>query len=51
MICTLTVVVCRIFIHSSMYSDEILSLGVSDVFCFSVNDAFVMRQVGAVTLL
>lgn len=30
-----------------MSSEEILSLGVSDVFCFSVNDAFVMRQVGA----
>ena len=39
--------VCNIFIHSSMCSDEILSLGVSDVFCVSVNDAFVMRQVGA----
>lgn len=31
--------------HDYMYTDEILRLGVDEVYCISVNDAFVMRQV------
>ena len=33
---------------SSLNVDEILKMGIDDVYCISVNDAFVMRQVDPV---
>lgn len=34
------------YLYHTMNLDEIKSLGVDDVYCLSVNDAFVMRQWG-----
>lgn len=35
----------RLNVFPLIYIDEMKALGIDDVYCLSVNDAFVMRQV------